>query len=75
MTKDEFLFDFKRILQEEYSLEPEEASIWQIHNAIGKVILSRYADHIRNSRRAHEQSRRACYFSAEFLVGLSLIHI
>lgn len=67
--KDAFLADFSRTLALDYDVEPNEADIYQIHNTIAKLITSRLAGDMKKSRDAHNENRRACYFSAEFLVG------
>ena len=67
--KETFLSDFTRTLFLDYSVTPEQADIYQIHNTIAKLIMSRLANDIQKSRDAHNEGRRACYFSAEFLVG------
>lgn len=40
-----------------------------IHNAIGNSVLEYTAENWKKSKFAHQHSRRACYFSMEFLVG------
>lgn len=41
----------------------------EIHNAIGNSVLDYTAESWKKSKSAHQHSRRACYFSMEFLVG------
>lgn len=41
----------------------------EIHNAIGNSVLAYTAENWKKSKSAHQHSRRACYFSMEFLVG------
>lgn len=41
----------------------------EIHNAIGNSVLEYTAENWKKSKFAHQHSRRACYFSMEFLVG------
>lgn len=69
ITKEHFLAEFADALADNYSVTPREASVWQIHNALSSVIMGNFSGEIRNSREQHLTSRRACYFSAEFLVG------
>ena len=42
---------------------------YEIHTAIGNAVLKYTNDSWNKSREAHKNSRRACYFSMEFLVG------
>lgn len=67
--KEAFLADFVHTLAFDYDVTPEEADIFQIHYAIAKLILGGLSTDIKKSRDAHNQNRRACYFSAEFLIG------
>lgn len=57
---------FKQILKEELinCKTPQE-----IHTAIGNAVLNYTSDDWNKSKKAHLLSRRACYFSMEFLVG------
>ncbi|MGN1480544.1 glycogen/starch/alpha-glucan phosphorylase [Porcipelethomonas sp.] len=41
----------------------------EIHNVIGKTVIEYSKDNWDKSKNAHNHSRRACYFSMEFLVG------
>lgn len=68
-TKEEFRRNFRENLIEDYELMPEEANVYQLHNAIAQAVMSAAYHRIKASRRAHQEHRRACYFSAEFLVG------
>lgn len=70
--KEEFLSDLTRTLALDYDVTPETADIYQIHYAVAKLILGRLSSDIHKSRDAHNQNRRACYFSAEFLVGRAI---
>lgn len=68
-TKEEFRRNFRENLIESYELMPEEANAYQLHSAISQAVMSAAYKRIKASRRAHQENRRACYFSAEFLVG------
>ena len=70
--KEEFLSDLTRTLALDYDVTPETADIYQIHYAVAKLILGRLSSDIHKSCDAHNQNRRACYFSAEFLVGRAI---
>ena len=48
---------------------PAEATAAELHDALSKAVMGSIAPDWRSSRAAHEQTRRACYLSAEFLVG------
>ncbi len=41
----------------------------ELHTAIGKAVLKYTGENWNKSKEAHNNSRRACYFSMEFLVG------
>lgn len=68
-SKEKFLDNFKKNLMEEYGVEPEKASAPQIHDAVSKSVMQEISTDWSKSKAAHLASRRACYFSMEFLVG------
>ena len=41
----------------------------QVHDAVGKTVMEYAKNNWEKSKSAHKNSRRACYFSMEFLVG------
>ncbi len=41
----------------------------EIHTAVGNAVMKYAAENWSKSKNAHKNSRRACYFSMEFLVG------
>ena len=47
----------------------KEATTAQIHDALASVVMAAIADEWYQSRHAHERTREAYYFSAEYLVG------
>ncbi len=55
-------------------IAPQEATPQQLHQAIGDVIMHNIAADWSKSTQAHEQNRRACYFSMEFLVGRAVFN-
>ena len=57
------------ILKDDYQIELHEANTQQLHNALSSAVMAGIAEDWRLSRRAHEQLRRAYYFSAEYLMG------
>ena len=52
-----------------YYKKPKDLTTQQLHLVIGKAIMGEIADNWRKSKKKHEESRRAYYFSAEFLMG------
>ena len=72
LTKERFVEKFREILESEYFVEPQEASAWQIQSAVGKIIMARITPDANASFHAHTKTRRACYFSMEFLVGRAI---
>ncbi|MFZ2537710.1 MAG: glycogen/starch/alpha-glucan phosphorylase [Oscillospiraceae bacterium] len=67
--KNKFISKLESFLLEEYSLCPKEASSWQLHTAIAGTVMQAISNDHKNSMNAHNKNKRACYFSAEFLVG------
>lgn len=62
---------FKKMLKEKLSgcETPQE-----LHTALGNAVMEYAAENWEKSRNAHLQSRRACYFSMEFLVGMAVFN-
>lgn len=62
---------FKKMLKEKFSgcETPQE-----LHTALGNAVMEYAAENWEKSRNAHLQSRRACYFSMEFLVGRAVFN-
>ncbi|MBQ7060619.1 MAG: glycogen/starch/alpha-glucan phosphorylase, partial [Clostridia bacterium] len=56
-------------LRSEYLVELNEATVPQLHRALSNAVMYAVSDDWRRSRRAHEQTRRAYYLSAEYLTG------
>lgn len=52
-----------------YQKEIERLNSFQLHNVISLAIMEKIADDRVKSKKAHEDTRRAFYFSAEYLVG------
>ncbi|MEG1849778.1 MAG: glycogen/starch/alpha-glucan family phosphorylase, partial [Oscillospiraceae bacterium] len=65
--------DFSRALDlglaGDFHTTAAEATPAQLHAALAKAVLASVSPAWRKSQRLHENARRACYFSAEFLVG------
>ncbi|MBR3629224.1 MAG: glycogen/starch/alpha-glucan family phosphorylase [Oscillospiraceae bacterium] len=66
-TKDTFLNYLKATLPENFT--PQE-----LHNAIGDMVMSLMTEDWEDSRAAHRNTRHACYFSMEFLMGRSIFN-
>ncbi len=64
----------KNIFLEKLNTEPKNATVQQIHNALGEALMELFADDWQKSREKHLCSRRACYFSMEFLVGRAIFN-
>lgn len=65
---------FIEILNAQDHVEPAQACATQLHSALAKAVMSQLADQWKSSKSAHESGRRACYFSAEFLVGRAIFN-
>lgn len=46
----------------------------EIHNALGNAVMDYASENWQKSKNAHLNSRRACYFSMEFLVGRAVFN-
>ena len=56
-------------LRSVYLVDLNEATVPQLHRALSNAVMYAMSDDWRRSRRAHEQTRRAYYLSAEYLTG------
>ncbi len=72
MDKELFLKEFKRDLMSKYKTLPKEATPQQIHESLSSVIMNMITPDWNKSIKAHDDTRKACYFSAEFLVGRAI---
>lgn len=57
------------VLKRNHQISLQDATKYQIHDALGSVIMDEIADAWYQSRHAHERARGAYYFSAEYLTG------
>jgi len=57
------------ILKRDNHVALEEATTAELHNALGRVVMDSIAENWYESRHAHEKTRTAYYFSAEYLMG------
>ena len=64
----------KNVFLEKLNTEPKNATVQQIHNALGETLMELFADDWQKSREKHLCSRRACYFSMAFLVGRAIFN-
>lgn len=64
----------KNVFLEKLNTEPKNATVQQIHNALGETLMELFADDWQKSREKHLCNRRACYFSMEFLVGRAIFN-
>lgn len=72
MNKEKFLAEFKRDLMTKYKTEPKNATPQQIHESLSSVLMNMISTDWEKSIEAHDNTRKACYFSAEFLVGRAI---
>lgn len=56
----------------DYAKKVEDLSAVQLHDCVSKAVMTDIADVYDKSQKAHNQKRRAYYFSAEFLVGRAI---
>lgn len=56
----------------EYNKNLNELNSNQFHNALSKSVMAYITDNWIESKKKHEDNRRAYYFSAEFLVGRAI---
>lgn len=60
---------FLEYLDEEYGITAEKANVYQLHNALAATVMKSISQRWKKAQKSRETSRKACYFSAEFLVG------
>ena len=56
-------------LKQNHQVSLMDATTAQLHDALSDVVMAEIADRWYESRHAHERTRSAYYFSAEYLVG------
>ncbi len=69
MDKLKFLEMVQENLKEKYDVSVDTAKPYQLHESVASIIMDAISPRIKKSRQAHLKSRRACYFSMEFLMG------
>ena len=72
MNKELLKADIESVLSGKYEVTADKAQPYQLHEALSSAIMKQIAPVWKDSRKAHLATRRACYFSAEFLVGRAI---
>lgn len=65
----------KNLLKEKLSVKLKNwhgDSVYEVHNAVGEVVMEMYSEQWQKSREKHLSGRRAAYLSMEFLVGRAI---
>ncbi len=70
MQKEEFLRTVNTLLKAEFAVPLESASVFQLHYAISKAVLTEIEDSW--NKQLHYDGKQVCYLSAEFLIGRSI---
>ncbi|MBE6754075.1 MAG: glycogen/starch/alpha-glucan phosphorylase [Ruminococcaceae bacterium] len=55
-----------------YSRELSDLSPQELHDVVSRAVMGGISENWQKSMQAHEHTRRACYLSAEFLVGRAI---
>lgn len=61
-------------LKTDYHKDIKHATAVQVYNALSKSTMENLADNWISSIKSHNDGRRVCYFSAEFLVGRAIFN-
>ncbi len=69
MKIDQIMDQIELVLKRDYQVELAAATTGQLHEALGRVVMDAIAEDWYESRHAHERTREAYYFSAEYLMG------
>lgn len=69
MDKNLFLQTLNEELSDKYDVGIADAKPYQLHECVSSIIMEAITPRIKKSKSAHLKSRRACYFSMEFLMG------
>ncbi len=70
MTRSEAVMQrMEQVLKLDHQTTLAEATVHELHSALGTVIMGDIADNWYESRHAHQRVRGAYYFSAEYLTG------
>ena len=69
MKIDQIMDQIELVLKRDHQVELAAATTGQLHEALGRVVMDAIAEDWYESRHAHERTREAYYFSAEYLMG------
>lgn len=69
MKIDNIMENVELALKQNHQVSLTDATTAQLHDALSGVVMAEIADRWYESRHAHERTREAYYFSAEYLVG------
>ena len=72
MNTENLMENLELTLKHSFHTDMEEASVQELHNALAQYVMSGISEDWLESRHAHERTREAYYFSAEYLVGRAL---
>lgn len=67
MNKELFYSELSKDLKKKFGTSVEKALPWQLHESLSATVMELIDSDWENSRKAHLDSRRACYLSMEFL--------
>ncbi|MFA9380764.1 MAG: glycogen/starch/alpha-glucan family phosphorylase, partial [Acetanaerobacterium sp.] len=73
-AKSALAIDFMTHLKADCQNDAAAASPYQIHTALSHAVMSRICDDWKKSTEAHNRAKKACYLSAEFLVGRAVFN-
>ena len=69
MNKELFYSELSKDLKKKFGTSVEKALPWQLHESLSATVMELIDSDWENSKKAHLDSRRACYLSMEFLMG------
>jgi len=69
---DNIMESIELALKQNHQVSLTDATTAQLHDALSGVVMAEIADRWYESRHAHERTREAYYFSAEYLVGRTI---
>ena len=69
MKIDHIMESIELALKQNHQVSFLDATTAQLHDALSGVVMAAIAENWYESRHAHERTREAYYFSAEYLVG------
>ncbi len=65
---------FLRYIEGSLTKPVQETSPQELHSIIGEMVMNLMTENWEDSRAAHRNTRHACYFSMEFLMGRSIFN-